>query len=207
MKRPSKFRLVEWITRRNKGLQGKWVVTFGSSLLMLGSGVVLAWSCIAFYLFSTAEDPTGENALSGFRMSMWPVLLYALGMMAALPVGSLLDNKIGPRIPCILGSCVSFVACIVGSFVAENKWLISTTFGLMNGAGFGLLLFPSSTVQLRWRAHSCNIVSLLKGTFFMAGFLLFAPMVIAIMASTATSGTHSSSTTPLKIQRPRPLLR
>ena len=177
---------MEWMTRGRDPQQGKWLVLFGSSLLMLGSGVALIWSCIAFHLFPSMGSTSKAPALSCYSSSVWPVLLYAVGALVALPAGSLLDNKLGPRIPCVWGSCISFIACIGGSFAVHSMWNILLSLGFLNGAGFGLLLFPAGTVALRWDARSCNEVSAVRGTAFMAGFLFFAPMSMSMMAARPT---------------------
>lgn len=181
MKGAARLPVMEWITAGRDPHRSKWLVSFGSSLVMLGSGMALAWSCLAFHLFSAAKPPPKNADVSCYSSSVWPVLLYAIGMYAALPAGSLLDNRIGPRIPCIGGSCISFVACMGGSFAVSNVWNILITFGFLNGVGFGLLLSPAGTAALRWDPRSANALSLARGTAFMAGFLLFAPMSIAVM--------------------------
>ena len=181
---------VDWVIKSRGSQEGKWAVLFGCCLLMIGGGAALMWSSLAFHLFSSPAAPNPSLPFACYYLVVWPVLAYVLGILVGLPGGALLDNCLGPRLPCILGSCLSFSACMGGSFAVHNLWSILFCFGLLNGMGFGLLLFPASTAALRWGTRSLHTISTLKGTAYLAGFVLFAPMATTVMANTHTTAAQ-----------------
>ncbi|OEH77811.1 major facilitator family protein [Cyclospora cayetanensis] len=175
--------------------KGKWLVLLGSCLLMIGGGAAFSWSALAYHLFTLNPTISTDAAqpFSCYSLSGWAVLVYTMGLLLGLPAGALLDNHMGPRLPSVLGASNSFFACMGGSFDVTSHWNILLSFAFLNGLGFGLVLFPASTVALRWDPKSCAAFSTLKGTAFMGGFLVFAPTAVALMAPASAFSTHRSN--------------
>ncbi|KAL8425537.1 hypothetical protein Efla_006772 [Eimeria flavescens] len=175
--------LVDLLTAGQLAARGPWLVTVGSSLVLLGSGLCLSWSPLAFGLH--IAEAAAANALPSpcSSQALWPAAVYVLSVLAALPAGLLLDSRLGPRLPCLLGACLCFAACMGSTFALDRFWLLLLTLGVCNGCGSGLLLFSASTLPLRWRVarKPSHLIALARGTAFVCGFLLFVPLSLALL--------------------------
>lgn len=163
----------------------------GSCLISLGLGVSLTWGCFAFRVYAhlyphpvaPAASATSAAAsfISKYSSSIWPVLFFFFGFLAGLPWGALLDRWGGPRVPCLLGSSISFAAAFSYSFYCSSGWALLLLLGVARGFGCGLLLFPAAALPSRWFTQRGDRAETARCSFFVLGFALFAPIAERLM--------------------------
>ena len=172
----------------------------GSTLLTLGLGGALVWSCILARIMHVCEFGSTYTSNASFaadmRLSVWPLACFGVGCLIGLPAGVYIDNAKGPRICCLIGSCLSFLCCILSSISICNFFLICGVFALINGAAFGLLLFPSATAALRWGVRTPHISNILRPSSFILAFLLAAPPAVLFLSFSPTKDLHNNAGKP-----------
>ncbi|KAL4220587.1 hypothetical protein ACF0H5_020984 [Mactra antiquata] len=112
-----------------------WVVLLSSFLLHVMS-YGLAWSTGVYNVIflDTFDQPKSVTAWAG---SLPTAMMYAIG-----PIASMLTNKYGFRRVIIVGGVmVSAGLCL--SFFAESLYVLFFTFGVLTGAGLGIVYIPS----------------------------------------------------------------
>ncbi|KFG60100.1 transporter, major facilitator family protein [Toxoplasma gondii RUB] len=169
----------------------KGIVILGSCLVMLGLSSSLSWSCTYPYMFAYLQH---AGSTWQYRHCAWVSVMQLAGLLMTLPLGSMLETRIGPRWTVCLGALIGFSGSFGVSFAVGSYWAILFLYGLVQGMGAGLQMAPASTVPLRWQPDKVNLLLNLRCTAFMLGPCIFIPMNIlgADYSSTPTT-IHSVS--------------
>ncbi|PHJ25728.1 major facilitator family protein [Cystoisospora suis] len=175
----------------------RWTAVLGSSLAVFGIGSIACSSCAYPYIFSHLRLSHQTSTVWWYSYCSWVTLMQLIGILTALPVGSLLDCRIGPRWTVCLGALTAFAGTLGASFVLSSYWGIFLLYGLLQGLGVGLQLAPASTVPLRWLPSKLTRLSTMRATFLLASPCLFIPVIlISARQPYVTGGTpaaHDSS--------------
>lgn len=112
-----------------------WVVMISSFLVMvIVDGVCYTYSVFFNELLDYFGASRGKTALVG---ALVPACYLLVG-----PMVSVMSNKLGLREVTIIGSVVASAFFIISSF-SVNIDMMLVTYGIMGGAGFGLMYLPS----------------------------------------------------------------
>ncbi|KAK3577995.1 hypothetical protein CHS0354_013659 [Potamilus streckersoni] len=92
------------------------------------------------------------------------------------PIASMLTNKYGCRVVIILGGIISFLG-LLGSNFAPNLYVIFVTFGVITGAGFGLVFIPAITAVSLYFDKKRTLAAGIAASGVGVGNFLFPAMI------------------------------
>ena len=125
---------------------GRWVFVLAGMLLNACLGIVYAWSVFrtpVARLFSTADVPITAKQTS------WPVFIQLLALFTLMPISGRIVQKVHPRTVSLAGSLIVGAGLILSSY-ATNINFLCITYGVIAGAGVGILYGIPIAVVIRW---------------------------------------------------------
>lgn len=121
--------------------KGRWLFVVLGLLINLCIGSVYAWSVFT--------KPLSKLFMIGATESIMPYTVSLAIFAITMPlIGSALD-KYGPRKIAIIGSCVVGIGWFL-STLATNIWVLVITYGIIGGAGVGIVYNCPIGVAGRW---------------------------------------------------------
>ena len=90
----------------------------------------------------TVPPPTDDHCLQVGSILTGVILLVG-------PLASLLVNKFGARVTCILGAIISALAIFVSTF-SVNVYMLMVFYGVLGGLGLGFMYVPAVTAVGYW---------------------------------------------------------
>ena len=170
---------------------------------------LFAFSTICLLLMTITQSLTGfllpfyfqeilhlSPTFMGFLFMSMPIFSVTLS-----PVGGLLSDKVGPRLPATAGVFFFGVAALLGAFLrTDSQWLLPTVMLALGGLGTGFFYPPNHTAMIssvpqehRGVASGSlymmfglgNILGITLGSFFMTASFRFHSGLPGASATTA----------------------
>lgn len=92
------------------------------------------------------------------------------------PLASLLVNKLGARMTCIIGAIVSALAIFISTF-SVNVYMLMVFYGVLGGMGLGFMYVPAVTAVGYWFEKRRSLVTGISTCGSGFGTIVFAPVV------------------------------
>ncbi|CBZ50293.1 hypothetical protein NCLIV_007670 [Neospora caninum Liverpool] len=112
--------------------------------------------------------------------------------MITLPLGSIIETRIGPRLAVCCGALIGFSGALGASFAVSSFWAILFLYGLVQGMGAGLQMAPASTVPLRWQPNKMNLLLTLRCTTLILSPCIFIPIILVGAKYSSTPGRQNA---------------
>ena len=91
-----------------------------------------------------------QDLQRNFEVSLSKVSIMGSAIQAlhsfVLPFVGILMDKIGPKNVCLTGVALTSTSLLISFLIDHNFWAFFVFYGVLNGAGLGLLFLPASTV-------------------------------------------------------------
>ena len=156
---------------------GRWVFVLAGMLLNACLGIVYAWSVFrtpVARLFSTADVPITAKQTS------WPVFIQLLALFTLMPISGRIVQKVHPRTVSLAGSLIVGAGLILSSY-ATNINFLCITYGVIAGAGVGILYGIPIAVVIRWFPDLKGLAVGLTVLGFGMPALVTAPLAHALI--------------------------
>lgn len=154
--------------------QGRWIFIILGMIINLCLGAVYAYSVFKKPL----EELFKATATQGNMPFMVFIAVFALFMMFA---GKFID-KLGPRIVMLIGGIIVGLGWMLAKF-ADNMTLVTLTYGLIGGAGVGLVYGGPVSVATRWFPDKKGLAVGLALAGFGGSPFITAPLANKLIAS------------------------
>jgi len=156
---------------------GRWVFVLAGMLLNACLGTVYAWSVFrtpVARLFSTADVPITA------KQTLWPVFIQLLALFTLMPISGRIVQKVHPRTVSLVGSLIVGAGLILSSY-ATNINFLCITYGVIAGAGVGIVYGIPIAVVIRWFPDLKGLAVGLTVLGFGMPALVTAPLAHALI--------------------------
>jgi OFA family oxalate/formate antiporter-like MFS transporter len=153
---------------------GRWLYVVIGLILNLCLGTVYAWSVF--------RKPVEKFFSIGATQSLMPFILFLAFFAILMPFGGRLIQKLGPKIVGIIGGALVGIGWIASGF-ANNILLLDITYGVVAGAGVGLIYGGPIAVSTKWFPDWKGLAVGLTLFGFGASALVTAPLAQSFINS------------------------
>lgn len=157
----------------------------GNKYLVFMAAFLIIFSCAAISSFSVFKNQWIEMTNSdnvGFALSVYQFSMACFGI-----IGGIIYDKIGPKKLMYIGGLLFGAGWFLSAF-ATNIVILYLTFGVIAGAGNGVMYSPALNTALRWFPHK-------KGT--ISGLLLcsasLGPLFLSQIGTIMVNKFHENS--------------
>ncbi len=151
-------------------------------LIMLCVGILYMWSVFQPYVVSEKGWSAGDVAMTSALM----IACFVLGNI----LGGLVQQKIQPRIICIVGSTMFALGMYLTSLLpSSTPALIYLTYSLISGLGCGFVYCTVLYALQKWFAAQTGLITGLTVSFFGLSVVILSPIAEKILASLGVSAT------------------
>lgn len=158
---------------------GRWLFVFAGMIMNICLGTVYAWSVFRkpiAQLFSTADAPITA------KQTLWPFMLFLAVFTLLMPISGRLVQKVHPRTVSLVGSLVVAAGWILSSY-ATNINILYVTYGVIAGAGVGIVYGIPIAVAARWFPDLKGLAVGITVMGFGVSALVTAPLAQALIQS------------------------
>jgi len=128
------------------------------------------------YSFGILLNPLMEHyGVGKGLMSLVGSILTGVILLTG-PLASLLVNKLGARMTCIIGAIVSALAIFISTF-SVNVYMLMVFYGVLGGMGLGFMYVPAVTAVGYWFEKRRSLVTGISTCGSGFGTIVFAPVV------------------------------
>ncbi len=156
------------------------------------AGCLLVQLCVGIlYVWSVFKSP----AIEYFGWADGSVNLVASFMLFCFCFGNLiggaLQDRIGPKIVCILGVCLFGGGILLASFLPQTSNIIwfYLTYCLIAGLGSGFAYGAVLSCMQKWFPHRRGFASGLGASAFGLSTVVFSPVISAMLGAMSLSAT------------------
>src|SRR5512143_1316031 len=164
---------------------GRWLFVFVGLIINICLGTVYAWSVFRAPIarqFSTAEVPITA------KQTLWPFMLFLAVFTALMPIAGRIVQKIHPRILSLVGSVIVCAGWILSSY-ASNMSFLYVTYGIIAGAGVGIVYGIPIAVATRWFPDLKGLAVGITVMGFGVSALVTAPLAQALIQTKGVLST------------------
>ncbi|KAL3846511.1 hypothetical protein ACJMK2_017491 [Sinanodonta woodiana] len=159
------------MTKRCSDVDGGWAwVVLASSFVLHALTYGMAWST-GVYNTIFLHEFRETKLLTAWVGSLTTAVMYGIG-----PIASMLTNKYGCRVVIILGGIISFLG-LFGSNFSPNIYVLFVTFGIITGAGYGLVFIPAITAVSLYFDKRRTLAAGIAASGVGVGNFLFPAMI------------------------------
>merc|ERR1719264_2454688 len=132
------------------------------------------------YSFGILLKPLMEHYGAGKGlMSLVGSILTGVILLTG-PLASLLVNKLGARMTCIIGAIVSALAIFISTF-SVNVYMLMGFYSVLGGIGLGFMYVPAVTAVGYWFEKRRSLVTGISTCGSGFGTIVFAPVVTHLL--------------------------
>ncbi|XP_033106179.1 uncharacterized protein LOC117108311 [Anneissia japonica] len=146
----SRFENVRW-----KG----WLVVLGGILIHITLGSRYTFGNLTSYITSYLRERTpSESIRYKDTTSIFLLLITCYG--ATVPLGGVLDERLGPRLVSIIGCWVASIGVFTTYFsIQDSFYSVLLTYGLIFGIGSGIAYIPALACAMKWMPEKKGLVN------------------------------------------------
>ena len=151
-------------------------------LIMLCVGILYMWSVFQPYVVSEKGWNPGDVAMTSALM----IACFVLGNI----LGGLVQQKVKPRIICIVGSAMFALGMYLTSLLpASSPRLIYLTYSLISGLGCGFVYCTVLYALQKWFAAQTGLITGLTVSCFGLSVVILSPIAEKMLATLGVSET------------------
>lgn len=162
------------VTVRGKGIGRPWMAVVGAMVAMLGLGAQSAWGTLSVFV-----SKPGLLGNSPSQMTIWAYAAAGAAAPASMLVAPLLHARIGFSATALVGALAA-AAGILSAAAARSLWALILTFGVVFGAGNGLVYNSCVVAAQSWFPRRRGIIGgLVLACFAASGFIynIVSPLI------------------------------
>lgn len=129
---------------------------FAGICLHLTFGIMFTWGNLSRYLISYMHNKGHGTTMDD---SAWGFALGIIGLGASMWSGSIIEKKLGPKWPCVIGSIIMTSSMFLTYFICQ--WYIPTiiVYGFLVAFGAGIAYSVPMSVAMRWLPNAKGAVN------------------------------------------------
>lgn len=162
----------------------RWLVLLGALMVQAILGTVYGFSALVKPVQASFPGWSNQDIQLAFTLAL---VSFAFTMV---PAGRLQD-KVGPRLPALLGAGFLFCGIFLTSLVRDEsqKWLWWLAYGVIAGAGIGLAYVCPIAALSKWFPDIKGLITGVAVAGFGGGAFIFIPSVSKYLSPEA--GAHT----------------
>lgn len=160
----------------------KYTCLIAGLLIMLCIGILYMWSVFQPYVMADKGWSAGDVAMTSSLM----IAFFVLGNI----LGGLVQQKISPRIICIIGSFMFAAGMFLTSQLPTSyPFTIYLSYSLISGLGCGFVYCTVLYALQKWFAAQTGFITGLTVSFFGLSVVILSPIVEKMLANLGVSST------------------
>lgn len=160
----------------------RWIRMAAGALIMVCIGIIYMWSVFGGFVIEEFGWPASDSGLTASFM----IAFFSVGSL----VGGKIQDKIGPRMVCLMGIIGFFAGVFLSSFtVAMGPVALYLTFGMLGGFGGGFAYNAVMACIQKWFPDKINFATGVVVTCFGLATVVFSPVATAIGSALGVSAT------------------
>mmetsp|Transcript_6962 Transcript_6962/g.17073 ORF Transcript_6962/g.17073 Transcript_6962/m.17073 type:complete len:438 (-) Transcript_6962:242-1555(-) len=146
-----------------------WVVSFAGFFMHLCLGTMYCWGTFTPYITSYLRK---YDSSLGYSDTIICFLISPLAQAIGMPIGGLIERRLGPRITSLIGSLIMSFGVFISAYMTTVSSLMFT-YGILYGIGMGIAYMCPIKCGMRWMPDRKGVVSGIVVTGFGLGGAAF----------------------------------
>mmetsp|Transcript_31325 Transcript_31325/g.55051 ORF Transcript_31325/g.55051 Transcript_31325/m.55051 type:complete len:439 (+) Transcript_31325:51-1367(+) len=146
-----------------------WVVAMAGFFMHLCLGTMYCWGTFTPYITSYLRK---YNPALDYNDTIIVFLITPLAQAIGMPIGGMIENKVGPRMTALIGSWMMAFGVFVSCYTT-TVFQLTMTYGITYGIGMGIAYMVPIACGYKWMPKRKGIISGIVVTGFGCGGALF----------------------------------